>query len=91
MAALTQNNEARGQNHDRLSTTHDDSLALPDMLPAGDDGGSSRAPVEITAVQKMLSATSGSLLTGLLGMSSHHGLRARSHIHNIFFANESTH
>jgi len=36
------------------------------VLPAkGDEAGD---PVEITATQKMLSATSGSLLTGLLGM-----------------------
>ena len=43
-----------GQSHDRLG--HDGAMAL-------------REPVEITALQKMLSATSGSLLTGLLGMS----------------------
>lgn len=43
-----------GQSHDRLG--HDGAMALSE-------------PVEITAIQKMLSATSGSLLTGLLGMS----------------------
>lgn len=43
-----------GQSHDRLG--HDGAMALNE-------------PVEITAIQKMLSATSGSLLTGLLGMS----------------------
>lgn len=42
-----------GQSHDRLG--HDGPMALNE-------------PVEITAIQKMLSATSGSLLTGLLGM-----------------------
>ncbi|KAK1832823.1 mitochondrial carrier protein MTM1 [Podospora conica] len=40
-----------GQSHDRLG--HDGTMALSE-------------PVEITALQKMLSATSGSLLTGLL-------------------------
>lgn len=45
-------NHTDAQNHDRLA--HDD------VLPS--------EPVEITAWQKMLSATSGSLLTGLLGM-----------------------
>jgi solute carrier family 25 protein 39/40 len=46
---------AAGQNHDIIS----DHGAAAD-LPSD--------PVEITAMQKMLSATSGSLLTGLLGM-----------------------
>ena len=45
-----------GQNHD----------IIPDHGAAADPPSD---PVEITAVQKMLSATSGSLLTGLLGMS----------------------
>jgi hypothetical protein len=36
------------------------------LAPKGDGVGE---PVEITAIQKMLSATSGSLLTGLLGTS----------------------
>jgi solute carrier family 25 protein 39/40 len=47
--------DAAGQNHDIIS----DHGAAAD-LPSD--------PVEITAMQKMLSATSGSLLTGLLGM-----------------------
>ena len=47
-----------GQSHDRLA--HDGVAALGE-------------PVEISALQKMLSATSGSLLTGLLGMSSRIG------------------
>jgi solute carrier family 25 protein 39/40 len=53
---------ANGQDHDRI--THDD---LPTPVPvhaAGDSHVSD--PVEITPLQKMLSATSGSLLTGLL-------------------------
>ena len=45
-----------GQSHDRIG--HDAVMALSE-------------PVEITALQKMLSATSGSLLTGLLGMLYH--------------------
>lgn len=52
-----------GQNHERF--VPDDSLNIPSILP--DDGD--REPVEITAFQKMLSATTGSLLTGILGMS----------------------
>ncbi|KAM7219287.1 mitochondrial carrier protein MTM1 [Rhypophila decipiens] len=52
-----------GQDHDRLG--HDGSVAvLSGTLPAKDDVP--REPAEITAVQRMLSATSGSLLTGLL-------------------------
>lgn len=55
MSSFTQSTHAAGvgQNHDRI----------------GHHGNPSDDPVEITAVQKMLSATSGSLLTGLLGMS----------------------
>lgn len=49
-----------GQDHDRI-VHHDD--------PSAD-------VVEITAVQKMLSATSGSLLTGLLGMPQDTSFRA---------------
>jgi solute carrier family 25 protein 39/40 len=46
--------------------------SAPDDLPSD--------PADITAVQKMLSATSGSLLTGLLGMAS---LRSYPWIANI--------
>ncbi|AEO66124.1 uncharacterized protein THITE_2154403 [Thermothielavioides terrestris NRRL 8126] len=58
MASLAKSSQApdAGQNHDRIASRGPPSD--PDD-PAGD-------PVEITAVQKMLSATSGSLLTGLL-------------------------
>jgi solute carrier family 25, member 39/40 len=52
-----------GQNHDRPEHHHHS--AFPTVLPVGSD--SSDEPVEITTLQKMLSATSGSLLTGLLG------------------------
>jgi solute carrier family 25 protein 39/40 len=45
---------AAGQSHDIISD-HGAATALPSEA------------VEITAMQKMLSATSGSLLTGLLG------------------------
>lgn len=55
---------ADGQNHDRLA--HDDSLSLPSMLPTEGDMAGTNDPLEITAFQKMLSATTGSLLTGLL-------------------------
>ncbi|KAM7189368.1 mitochondrial carrier protein MTM1 [Naviculisporaceae sp. PSN 640] len=52
-----------GQDHDRLG--HDGSAALlSGAIPEKDDVP--REPVEITTVQRMLSATSGSLLTGLL-------------------------
>jgi solute carrier family 25, member 39/40 len=54
---------AKGHNHDRV---HDEFSTLPPALPAGTDDGVDPA-TEITAVQRMLSATSGSLLTGLLG------------------------
>lgn len=69
MDSFAQN--ADGQNHDRLA--HDGSLSLQAMLPTKDEGGGPDH-VEITAVQKMLSATSGSFLTGLLGR-----------IHQFFF------
>ncbi|KAK0731146.1 mitochondrial carrier protein [Lasiosphaeris hirsuta] len=56
---------SEGQNHDRLA--RDASLALPSgSLPASDNIGAPTDPVEITIAQKMMSATSGSLLTGLL-------------------------
>ncbi|KAJ9131999.1 Solute carrier family 25 member 40 [Pleurostoma richardsiae] len=51
-----------GQDHERISP--DDSFSLPNMLPTDHEGDSE--PIEITAFQKMLSATTGSLLTGLL-------------------------
>lgn len=52
--------------------------AAPLPLPTGVAGGLSAGdePVEITAVQKMVSAISGSLLTGLLGMFILHASRA---------------
>ena len=59
--ARTAPTHGRGQSHDDPSDR-----ASP---AAADDHQPD--PVDITAVQKMLSATSGSLLTGLLGMSGH--------------------
>ncbi|KAK3693585.1 mitochondrial carrier domain-containing protein [Podospora appendiculata] len=53
--------DANSQNHDRL-THHDSPATTSRMMPTQDDAD----PYEITAVQKMLSATSGSLFTGLL-------------------------
>lgn len=47
---------------------HHESLSMPNTISTtSPDDGSSQL-VEITAAQKMLSATSGSLLTALLGM-----------------------
>ncbi|KAK3335407.1 mitochondrial carrier domain-containing protein [Cercophora scortea] len=54
--------DANGQNHDRITHHHDSPVATSRMMPTQDDSD----PYEITAVQKMLSATSGSLFTGLL-------------------------
>lgn len=63
-----------GQNHDRF--VHTDELGLRDVLPPRQDGvdGSSGTIPDITPFQKMLSATTGSLLTGLTSMHriSHH-------------------
>jgi len=64
MTSLTRDSRAPGQNHDRIS--HDAPLPLPNVLP--ETGGGAGDLVETTAFQKMLSATSGSLLTTLLGM-----------------------
>lgn len=52
----------RGQQHDRIAP--EDLIAVNSM--ASGHTGDGADPVEITAVQKMLSATSGSLLTALL-------------------------
>lgn len=49
------------QNHNRMAGHASPSVEVD----------TSTDPVEITTVQKMLSATSGSLITGLLGMSPH--------------------
>lgn len=66
----THTTSSDGQDHDRLG--HDGrSVALltrgaTPPLPKQPDDDIPREPVEITTVQRMLSATSGSLLTGLL-------------------------
>lgn len=54
-----------GQNHDRFDHTNE--LGLRNVLPPRQDGvdGSSGTIPDITPFQKMLSATTGSLLTGL--------------------------
>lgn len=54
---------AGGQSHDRF----DSNASQPPAIMASSQGRAGAEPVEITAVQKMLSATTGSLLTGLLG------------------------
>lgn len=59
MASLLQNPEV--QDHDRLG--HHDSFGLP---PSSSASPAPAEPVDITAWQQMISATSGSLLTGLL-------------------------
>ncbi|KUI70328.1 Mitochondrial carrier protein MTM1 [Cytospora mali] len=55
-------NGPHGQNHDRFDRPDD--LSMRDMLPNEDDRGANGF-ADITPFQKMLSATSGSLLTGL--------------------------
>lgn len=60
--ALLPQTPTSGQDHDRI--THDDPPTAVPIHPTGD--APIPDPVEITPVQKMLSATSGSLLTGLL-------------------------
>lgn len=58
-----------GQDHDRFDHTNE--LALRNVLPPpkqdGVGGGGGAIP-DITPFQKMLSATTGSLLTGLTSM-----------------------
>lgn len=57
-----------GQNHDRIHDKND--LTIP-LLPTEDDMSGHADPAEITTIQKMLSATTGSLLTGLTSMYYH--------------------
>jgi solute carrier family 25 protein 39/40 len=59
MASFAKSPESHGAGHDHDIITDRVAPAGPADPPA--------EPVEITAIQKMLSATSGSLLTGLLG------------------------
>lgn len=62
MASLATTPHA-GQNHDRFSHAPPNAT----IPPTGDEGAVPPSdPVEITAIQKMLSATSGSLLTGVI-------------------------
>ena len=61
----TRTSPVDGQSHDRLAG--DASLLLPNTIPVPMDDGPSDEITELTTGQKMLSATSGSLLTGLLG------------------------
>lgn len=68
MTSFAHTHAAAGQDHDRFA--HDESLSLPSMLPTEGDMDGTSDPLEITAFQKMLSATTGSLLTGLLGMKN---------------------
>lgn len=61
-----------GQNHDRLNRK--DELRIPSTIPAGEDVAGGGEPADITPFQKMLSATTGSLITGLTSMHSIFGL-----------------
>ncbi len=47
---------------------HHESLSMPNTISTTSPDDGSNELIEITAAQKMLSATSGSLLTALLGM-----------------------
>lgn len=78
MASFSRSPETHGagQNHD-IITSHAASGAP--ATPPSD-------PVEITAVQKMLSATSGSLLTGLLGMLQFPALALRPKTDSLLLA-----
>lgn len=57
-----------GQNHDPLN--HKDGLSIQNMLPNEDVFAPSGEPADITPFQKMLSATTGSLITGLTSMQN---------------------
>ncbi|KAK4192801.1 putative solute carrier [Podospora australis] len=57
LLAMSPQTPEAGQNHDRMDRHVQSVAAVPDV---------SSDPAEITAVQKMLSATTGSLVTGLL-------------------------
>lgn len=59
-------NSPPGQNHDRFDSK--DELSIRNMLPTQEDLDGSNDPADITPVQKMLSATTGSLITGLTSM-----------------------
>lgn len=56
----------QGQNHDRLDSINNSSM--PSISMEDDLNGLSE-PMDITPFQKMVSATTGSLLTGLTSMS----------------------
>ncbi|ROW07826.1 hypothetical protein VMCG_03565 [Cytospora schulzeri] len=61
--ATALHNGPHGQNHDRFDRSNDE-LSMRNILPNEDDRGENGF-ADITPFQKMLSATSGSLLTGL--------------------------
>lgn len=56
-----------GQNHDRFGLSRDDSSTRK-MLAAEEEPNVGSELTDITPFQKMLSATTGSLLTGLTSM-----------------------
>lgn len=55
-----------GQNHERLDPK--DELRIRNRIPAEEDVAGGGEPADITPFQKMLSATTGSLITGLTSM-----------------------
>ena len=63
--ATALHNGPHGQNHDRFG--RDDDLSMQNVLP-NKDYLPEKGFADITPFQKMLSATTGSLLTGLTSM-----------------------
>lgn len=60
-----------GHAHERFD--HKDELSIRSVLPTKEDvdGHGSGDPADITPFQKMLSATTGSLITGLTSKATH--------------------
>ncbi|ROW14748.1 hypothetical protein VPNG_03665 [Cytospora leucostoma] len=62
--ATTSHNSPHGQNHDRFDHD-DDELSMRNMLPTREEYNGENSIADITPFQRMLSATTGSLLTAL--------------------------
>lgn len=61
--------ETRGQRHDRIDgAVHKETYDGPPARYYAPPVRASEKPADISAMQRMLSATSGSILTSLLGM-----------------------
>lgn len=67
--ATTSHTSPHGQNHDRFGHD-DDELSMRNMLPTIEEYNGENSIADITPFQKMLSATTGSLLTSLTSMPS---------------------